>query len=56
MVERDWYLTQIIIDAEYADDKVLLANSPTQAESQLHCLEQAAGSIGLHVSATKIEF
>ena len=35
----------------------LLANTPTQAESLLHSLEeQAAGSIGLHVKADKPEY
>ena len=38
------------------DDIVLLANTPTQAESQLHRLEQAAGVIGLHVSIEKKEY
>ena len=28
-----------------ADDIPLLVNTPTQAESQLHCLEQAAGAL-----------
>ena len=32
---------------------MLLANIPTQAESLLHRLEQAAGSIDLHVNADK---
>ena len=33
-----------------------LANTPTQAESPLHSLEQAAGGIGLHVNANKMEY
>ena len=37
-----------ITDADYADDITLLANSPAQAESQLHSLERTAGDIGLH--------
>ena len=40
---------------DYADNIVLLANTPTQAESLLHSLEQAAGSIGFHVNADKME-
>ena len=44
---------ETITDANYADDIALLANTHTQAESQLHNLEQAAGGIGLHVKAYK---
>ena len=41
-------------DANYADDLTLFANAPTQAESLLHCLEQAAtGNIGIYVNAIK---
>ena len=50
------YPAQTIMDMNYANDIVLLANSPAQAESLLHCLEQAAGGIGLHVNADKIEY
>ena len=42
------YLAQTIADTDYADDLVLLANTPAQAKSQLHSLEKAAGGIGLH--------
>ena len=42
-----------ITDANNADDIVLLANTPTQAKSLLHSLEQATGGIGLHVNADK---
>ena len=41
------YPTEIITDADYADDIVLLANTPTQVETLLHSLEQAAVDIGL---------
>ena len=34
----------------------LLANTPTQAESQLNSLKQAAEGIGLHVNADKMEY
>ena len=44
------YPTQTITDADYADDIALLANTPAQAETLLHCLERAAAGIGLHVS------
>ena len=40
----------------YADDIVLLANTPNQAETLLHSLEWAAAGIGLHVNAHKTEF
>ena len=43
------------MDASYIDDIVLLANISMQAESLLHSLEQAAGGIGLHVNADKME-
>ena len=50
------YPTQTITDADYADDIVLLANSPAQAETLLHSLEQAAAGIGLHINAHKTEY
>ena len=40
------------MDADYADDIVLLANTPTL----LHSLEQAAAGIGLHVNTDKTEY
>ena len=50
------YSAQSIMDAKYADDITLLANTPTQADSQLNSLKQAAGGIGLHVNAGKTEY
>ena len=50
------YLTQTIMDTDYADDIVLLANTPTQAESLLYSLEQAAGSFSPYVNADKMEY
>ena len=41
---------------DYADDIVLLANAPAQAESLLNSLERAAAGIGLHVNADKTEY
>ncbi len=38
-----------------ADDIALLANTPNQAETLLHSLEQVAAGIGLHVNADKAE-
>ena len=48
------YLAKTITDADYADDLVLLANTPNQAETLLHSLERAAAGIGLHVNANII--
>ena len=42
------------MDVDYADVIVLLANTPAQAETQLHSLEQAAADIGLHVNTDGI--
>ena len=50
------YLTQTIMDADYADDIALLLNTLTQAETLLHSLEWAAAGIGLHVNAHKAEY
>ena len=43
-------------DVDYADDQTLLANTPAQIESQLYCLYQSTGAIGLYVNANKTEF
>ena len=50
------YPAQTITNTDYADDIVLLANTPAQAESLLHSLEWAAGCIGLNVNADKTEY
>ena len=47
------YPAKTITDADYADDIVILANTPNQAETLLHCLHQAATGIGLYVKAHK---
>ena len=44
------------MDTDNADDIALLANTPTQAESLLHSLEQAAGDIGLYMNTNKTEY
>ena len=49
------YHARTITSAYYADDIALLVNTPTQVESLLHSLEQAAGGISLHVNANKTE-
>ena len=38
------------------DDIAILANTPNQAETLLHSLEQATAGIGLHVNAHKTEY
>ena len=43
------YPTQTIMDADYADDITLLANTPALAETLQHNLEWAAAYIGLNV-------
>ena len=42
--------------AQTIADVAVLPNTPTQAESLLHSLEQAAGGIGLHVNADKTKY
>ena len=43
-------------DADDADDIVLLGNTPTEAETQLHNLERAAADIVLHINANETEY
>ena len=50
------YPAKTITDADYADDIAILANTPNQAETLQHSLEQAAAGIGLHVNAHKTEY
>ena len=50
------YPAKTITDADYADDIVILANTPNQAETLLHSMERAATGIGLHVNAHKMEY
>ena len=47
------YPEENITDVDYADDIVLLANAPTQAESLLHGLKEAAGGISLYMIVEK---
>ena len=47
---------QTITDVDYADDIALLVNTPARVETLLHSLERAAGGIGLHVKAHKMEY
>ena len=50
------YPTQSITDTDYADEIARVAYTPTQTESQLPSLEQAADGIGLCVNADKMEY
>ena len=50
------YPTKTITDANYTDDKAILANTPNQAETLLHSLEWVTTGIGLHVNAHKTEY
>ena len=49
------YPAKTITDPDYADDLALLPNTPVQAESLLHSVEQATRGIGLHVITNKTE-
>ena len=51
-----WYSAQTITDTDYVDDIALLANILIRAKSLLHCLVQAAGGFGLHLTSDKIEY
>ena len=42
--------------ADYADDLTIFADTPAQAESLMHCLEQAARGMRLNENAYKSEF
>ena len=46
--------TITVTDANYIQYLALFVNTPAQAESLLHSLEQIAGGIGLHVNTNKM--
>ena len=50
------YPAKTITDADYADDRAILTNTPDQAETLLHSLERAAAGISLYVNAHKTEY
>ena len=50
------YPAKTIIDADNTDDIAILANTPNQAETLLHSLEQAAAGISLHVNTHVNEY
>ena len=43
------------MDADYVDNLALLANTPTQAKTLFHSLEQLASSNGLYVNSDETE-
>ena len=50
------YPAKTITDVDYADNIAILANTPNQAKTLLHSLEQTAAGIDLHVNAHKTEY
>ena len=50
------YPAKTITEADYADNIVILAHTPNQAETLLHNLKRAAAGIGLLVNAHKTEY
>ena len=45
---------ETMTDADFADHLALLTNTPVQAKSWLHSLEQAAGGINFNMNINKI--
>ena len=54
-IKRSRWCPIEMIDTNYADDLVLLTNTPVRAKSQLHSLGQAVGGIGFYVNANKTD-
>ena len=50
------YPAKTITDTDYANDIVILANTPNQAETLLHSLDREAAGISLHVNAHKTKY
>ena len=50
------YSAQTIMDADYADDIALLANTLAQTETLQHSVERAAAGIRLHINVFKTEY
>ena len=50
------YPAHTFTDTDNADDIAILVNTPTQAETLLHSLEQAAAGIGPNVNRYKTEY
>ena len=50
------YPAQTITDADYADNRAVMANTSDRAETQVHGLERAVAGIDLHVKVNKTEY
>ena len=50
------YPAKTITDADYADDIVILANTPNHAETLQYSFERAAADIGFHINTHKTEY
>ena len=50
------YPAKTFTDEDYADEVAILANTPNQAETVLHSMEEAVAGIGLPVNAYKTEY
>ena len=50
------YSAKTITEAENAEDRAILVNTPNQVVTLLHSLERVAAGIGLHVNAHKTEY
>ena len=50
---RKQYPAETITDADYADDRVLLANIQAQAESLQYSVAHVSGSVSLHINPNK---
>ena len=49
-------IRQKVWQTQYTHDRALLAKTPAQAKSWLHCLKPTVRAIGLYVNANKLQF
>ena len=54
MARSRQYPVKIMTHLHYADDQILLSNTPAKANSQLPSLEQTAGGIVPYVKAKNV--
>ena len=54
--KRRRHPAKTITYADYADDIAIQANTPAQAETQLHSVERATLGIGLHANIQETEY
>ena len=50
-----WKDERLLVDLDYADDIVLISNSPTEIQMVLNCLIREGGKVGLKINCTKTE-